>query len=48
MKTSDRQSNIELLRILAIAAVIVLHYNNANIGGDWHALMVSICMFCTS
>lgn len=30
---SERQSNIELLRILAIAGVIVLHYNNPTIGG---------------
>lgn len=28
-----RDSNIELLRILAILGVIVLHYNNANMGG---------------
>ena len=28
-----RQSNIELLRILAIMGVIVLHYNNPLIGG---------------
>ena len=29
----ERQSNIELLRILAIMGVIVLHYNNAEMGG---------------
>lgn len=29
----ERKSNIELLRILAILGVIVLHYNNAKIGG---------------
>lgn len=28
-----RDSNIELLRILAITGVIVLHYNNPAIGG---------------
>ena len=28
-----RQSNIELLRILAIVGVIVLHYSNPAIGG---------------
>lgn len=28
-----RQSNIELLRILAIMGVIILHYNNSEIGG---------------
>lgn len=32
-KVSVRDSNIELLRILAILGVIVLHYNNANMGG---------------
>ena len=30
---TNRQSNIELLRILAAAAVIILHYNNGSIGG---------------
>lgn len=30
---AERQSNIELLRILAIMGVIVLHYNNPVIGG---------------
>lgn len=29
----DRQSNIELLRIVSIIGVIILHYNNSNIGG---------------
>ena len=33
MKKKERQSNIELLRILAIAGVIVLHYNNPVVGG---------------
>lgn len=33
MAKKDRQSNIELLRILAIMGVIVLHYNNPIIGG---------------
>ena len=28
----ERQSNIELLRILAIMGVIVLHYNNLKVG----------------
>lgn len=32
-KVKTRDSNIELLRILAIMGVILLHYNNANIGG---------------
>ena len=31
--TSERKSNIELLRIFAALGVIVLHYNNPNIGG---------------
>lgn len=33
MASKERQSNIELLRILAIIGVIVLHYNNPLIGG---------------
>ena len=33
MTKIERQSNIELLRILAIMGVIVLHYNNPVIGG---------------
>lgn len=33
MVKRERQSNIELLRILAIAGVIILHYNNPVVGG---------------
>lgn len=33
MKNGERQSNIELLRIVAMLGVIVLHYNNTEIGG---------------
>lgn len=33
MQKKERQSNIELLRVLAIIGVIVLHYNNPLIGG---------------
>ncbi len=33
MPKKKRQSNIELLRILAIIGVVVLHYNNPSIGG---------------
>lgn len=33
MKKRERQSNIELLRVLAIMGVIVLHYNNPVMGG---------------
>lgn len=29
----ERNSGIELLRILAAMGVIILHYNNAEIGG---------------
>lgn len=29
----DRESNIELLRILAMLGVIILHYNNPSVGG---------------
>ena len=32
-KKRDRESNIELLRILAMIGVILLHYNNPSIGG---------------
>lgn len=32
-KRTDRESNIELLRILAMLGVIILHYNNPNSGG---------------
>ena len=35
MKNLERQSNIELLRILSILGVIVLHYNNKTIGGGF-------------
>ncbi|MDD6194990.1 MAG: acyltransferase [Lachnospiraceae bacterium] len=33
--SSMRQSNIEMLRILSMLGVIVLHYNNADIGGGF-------------
>ncbi len=33
MEKKKRQSNIELLRILAMGGVILLHYNNVNMGG---------------
>lgn len=36
MAKIERQSNIELLRILAIMGVIVLHYNNPVIGGGYN------------
>lgn len=43
MSKKERQSNIELLRILAIIGVIVLHYNNpANGGGMKYAEQGSI------
>jgi hypothetical protein len=29
----ERESNIELLRILTMIGVIILHYNNPEIGG---------------
>lgn len=34
-KSNARNSNIELLRIIAILGVIILHYNNVNIGGGF-------------
>ena len=36
--TKTRQSNIELLRIFAAFGVIILHYNNAGIGGGFAAV----------
>lgn len=30
---TQRQSNIELLRIMAMLGVIILHYNNPQMGG---------------
>ncbi len=33
VKKTERQSNIELLRVLAILGVVVLHYNNPILGG---------------
>lgn len=34
----QRDSNIELLRIFTMLGVIVLHYNNAEIGGGFSAV----------
>lgn len=52
---SERQSNIELLRIIAALGVIALHYNNSGIGGGFHfsesgslnrqILIVTECLF---
>ena len=33
MEKNERQSNIELLRIIIMIGVVVLHYNNPEIGG---------------
>ena len=35
MHANQRQSNIELLRLLAIVGIIILHYNNADMGGGF-------------
>ncbi|MBR5089249.1 MAG: acyltransferase [Ruminiclostridium sp.] len=35
---ANRQSNIELLRIIAACGVIILHYNNPKIGGGYAAV----------
>lgn len=54
----NRNSSIELLRILAACGVILLHYNNASIGGgmryvqnnsinEWY-LRLTQAIFCTS
>ena len=37
-KYAGRQSNLELLRIIAAIGVVVLHYNNASIGGAFAAV----------
>lgn len=37
-KRTERQSNIELLRMIAACGVIILHYNNADIGGGFKAV----------
>ena len=34
MERAERQSNIELLRILTMCGVVILHYNNETMGGD--------------
>ena len=36
-KRAKRQSNIELLRIIVACGVIILHYNNAKLGGGFNA-----------
>ena len=38
---TQRESNIELLRIITAMGVIVLHYNNAGIGGAYKAVAVN-------
>lgn len=35
MITKERNSSVELLRILAIIGVIILHYNNSMVGGGF-------------
>ena len=44
-KQNERQSNIELLRILAIMGVIVLHYNNTSMGGDLRTQLKEVLIF---
>lgn len=39
-KRRERESNIELLRILAMLGVIILHYNNRDIGGLFFILKI--------
>ena len=34
---TERQSNIELLRVFAALGVVLLHYNNSNIGGGFYS-----------
>ena len=46
-----RQSNIELLRIISMLGIIVLHYNNSDMGGGFlHAVGLNrfILMFLES
>ena len=35
IERTERQSNIELLRVFAALGVVLLHYNNSNIGGGF-------------
>ena len=35
MAVKERQSNIELLRLIAIVGIIILHYNHADMGGGF-------------
>ena len=39
---TERLSNIELLRILAILGVYILHYTNSDIGGDIAMLQLGV------
>lgn len=58
MKTKERNSNIELLRIFATVGVIILHYNYPTIGGalthtikgspNYCVLMLLECIFISS
>ena len=41
----ERQSNIELLRILLIIGVIILHYNNKTIGGGFEYVKYESIIF---
>lgn len=48
MDKAKRQSNIELLRIMTMCGVIVLHYNNATIGGGLaYAQGINLVYFTT-
>lgn len=44
----ERESNIELLRIVAMLGVIFLHYNNPVMGGGSFILLARINMFYTT
>lgn len=45
MKT-ERQSNIELARLVAVAGIIVLHYNNPTMGGGIAYAGNSVNLYC--
>lgn len=45
MNKLERESNIELLRILSMLGVIVLHYNNKSIGGVQFVTMGGVNYF---
>lgn len=42
VNSGDRNSSIELLRIIIMHGVIILHYNNGEIGGSYYTLIPEV------